>query len=143
MDNKKITAIILLVIGGIVILVVGVFSGILAERQITGPKLEKAKAALQIIGSKLVPSITVFGEVKNISGRDVVLEYVGESVTVKVKNDAQIVTLLKEGGQREAKFEDLKIGDFVNVSLNITQDGEVEGSQVRIIELIKVPMPEM
>lgn len=145
MTNKKIT-ILLLIILGIVVLIAGIYAGILLEKQITGPKLEKAQNAIKTLSSKVIPSIIASGEVSKISGRNITLTQAGESLEIKIREDARIFSsgaTLEEPGNvpKEISLEEIKISDFLNVMIKISPDAGIEGFLLSVFPKIEMETP--
>jgi len=139
--------IILLIIGVIVILAVGCLGGILFQTQKTALQLEKMSKLIEVMSSKIIPSVVAVGKVTNISGRTVTLEaHTNEekplTIFIKIANDAKLTSFVfstagEEGEgvlgaptQEEIEFEDIKVGSNVNVSLKILPDASFEGISV-------------
>ncbi len=142
--DKKIS-IILFVIGAI-FFVLGGGLGILyqSQKDVPLPPKEIVKIeAVQILSSKVIPSITAFGQVTNIEGKNITLTFGGDSLKVKVRDDAQFylpATTTKDkdnkpiiSPQQTAKFSDIKIGNNVSVNLKLLPDGQIEGQVVIIL----------
>lgn len=124
---------------GLVFLVAGVFAGFLLEKNITEKDIEKANTTIKAFGSKLIPYVTAFGKIQSISGKDLTLNYNGDTVVIKIKDDAK-VSIIETGDdnntiQKEALFEDLKVGDSVSVNISISSDNAIEGSRVLIVPI--------
>lgn len=93
----------------------------------------KANAMVKILSSKLVSTVVLFGEVQNVSSdRTVTLNYNGNKIAVKVEPSAKILAMVN-GAQKEVTLQDIKVGNFVNIPLDIKQDYAIEGSQVLIL----------
>ncbi len=137
---KKIATLTYLILGGLVLLVVGVSAGILLEKMALDPKLEKANTAIKAINSKLIPYITAFGAIQSISGRELTLNYSEETLTIKIRSDAKVLTIENKtdgtSAQKEIQMSDLNVGDYVNVNVNISQDNILEGSRVLVVPMI-------
>jgi len=143
MDQKNI--IILAVVGGVLCLAIGGGLGYFYQLQNgTLPPAESKKVeAVNTLSSKVIPSITAFGQVTNISGRDITLTFGGDSLTIKIKEDAPIylpatATKDKDGNsvtsaQQTAKFSDIKVGDNASVNLKLLATGQIEGQLVIIL----------
>ena len=140
MDNKKTIILVSLIMLGIVFLGVGYFAGVTLEKQKNAPELEKIERATKIlraVNSRVIPSPVAFGEITNISGRVLTLAYAGESLDILIKENAQIYFLpqVTAGTQdtvkeRNIDFSEIKVGDWSNITLEISPDGQVEGLSV-------------
>jgi len=119
---------------------VGYLGGALVEKQKVAPQLEqfeKTTKTIKALTSKTIASIAIFGEVTNISDRTITINYAGENLDIRVKEDAQIYcfapvipngkevsTNVPEEGK--AEFSDIKVGSRVNAIIQILSDGKVE-----------------
>jgi hypothetical protein len=146
MDRKNL---VILIIVAIVFFVVGGGVGVMYQNQMgvvpanEAPKIQ----AVQTLSSKVIPSITAFGQVSSIEGKDVTLTFGGDSLKIKVRDDAQIylpaTSTTDQNGkpvtsaQQTAKFSDIKVGDNVSVNLKLLPDGQIEGQMVIIITAAK------
>jgi len=142
MDKK--TSIVLFVISA-VFFVLGGGLGVLYQEQKSVSEIQDSPKtkAVQTLSSKVIPSITAFGQLTNIDGRNVTLTFGGDSLTVKIRDDAQIylpATTTKDSKgnpvtapQQTAKFSDIKVGDNVSVNLKLLPDGQIEGQLVIIL----------
>jgi len=139
MDKK--TSIILLVIGGLFFLILGGGLGIFYQSQknaLQTPEGNSKLKAVQVLSSKVIPSITAYGQVSNIDGRSVTLTFGGDSLNVKINDDAVVYLPSSESSpQQIAKFEDIKKGDNVSVNLRLLPDGQIEGQMVIILNPVK------
>lgn len=125
---------------GLLALIVGIAAGFLIKGQMDTPKIEKADAVVKVMSSNLIPSLTVYGEVKEISGRNITLSYVGDTLTVPIKDDAKILAIQNDdpaGAAKEVTLGDVKVGDFLNITLVVSREGIVEGTQVLIIPFVQ------
>jgi len=134
MDNKKTIILVSLIMLGIVFLGVGYFAGVTLEKQKMVPELEKITKAAKIlnaINSKVIPSPIAFGEITKISGRIVTLNYAGESLDISVKDNAQIYSFSQ--GQKQIDFSQIKVGDWLNITIEVLPDGQVQGLSVAVV----------
>jgi len=139
MDKK--TSIILLVIGGLFFLILGGGLGIFYQSQknaLQTPEGNSKLKAVQVLSSKVIPSITAYGQIANIDGRNITLTFGGDSLNVKINDDAIVYLPSSESSpQQIAKFEDIKKGDNVSVNLRLLPDGQIEGQMVIILNPVK------
>jgi len=139
MDKK--TSIILLVIGGLFFLILGGGLGIFYQSQkdvLQSPEGNSKLKAVQVLSSKVIPSITAYGQISNIDGRNITLTFGGDSLNVKINDDAIVYLPSSESSpQQIAKFEDIKKGDNVSVNLRLLPDGQIEGQMVIILNSVK------
>ena len=140
MENKVLITI-TLIIGGLALLIVGCFIGILFQTQKTAPQLKQAEA----ISSKVISTIIAVGEVTNISERNVTLVSEKEKLTIFVRENARIISFVypevEEGEEgiltgpvrERIEFKDIKVGDNLNVDLKILPDGGLETISVIVL----------
>ena len=147
---NKITLISLLIIGGLFIFVLGGGAGVLYQTQKDTPQLEKGKIAESVVKtllSKAVPSIDAQGQVDNIDGRNITLTNNGDSITVKILDNAQIYSFMtknttdKNTGRSQIKLEDIKKDDTLNIALRVLSDGQIEGQVVIVFNNIASAEP--
>jgi len=108
-----------------------------------GAKLPQKAAAVQTLSSKIIPSITAFGNVSKIDGRKITLSYQGDSLAINIKEGAEVYlpskTVNDANGkaqtipQKQVSFEDIKVGQNVSVNIKLLADGQMEGQMVIII----------
>jgi hypothetical protein len=146
MDRKNL---VVLIIVAFVFFGLGGGLGVLYQNQMgvvpanEAPKIQ----AVQTLSSKVIPSITAFGEVSSVEGKDITLTFGGDSLKIKVRDDAQIylpaTSTTDQNGkpvtsaQKTAEFSDIKVGDNVSVNLKLLPDGQIEGQMVIIITAAK------
>ncbi len=143
MDRKNL--IILHVASGLLILIIGAGLGFFYQIKMGAvPQKEVPKVeAVQKLSSKVIPSIAAYGEVTNIDGRNITLTFGGDSLTVKIRDNAQVylpTTYSKDSKgntvtlpQQAAKFADIKTGDNLSVVIKLLPDGQIEGQLVIIL----------
>lgn len=121
---------------------VGFTLGLLKIKQGEDFKNREAMAKVtKVLSSKAVASIVAFGEVTKISGRTVTIAYEGESLDVRVKDDAVFFAIkvptkgsvsdapLKE---EAATFSDIKVGSSINTEIIISSENILETDSVKI-----------
>jgi len=140
---KKNVLIVVVLIGGIVLGGLGFYCGLsYANNKVSQIKVESPLASL--FSSKVISGLTAVavGQIKEISGRNLVLTVDGSDLTVFIKEDAPIGRLLptKENTnipqpmtREDIKFEDMKVGDQVNIFCNLKTDLSLEGSNINIL----------
>ncbi|MEK7562211.1 MAG: hypothetical protein AAB509_00825 [Patescibacteria group bacterium] len=146
MDKKFL--IVLHIVSGLFILILGGGLGILYQSQKDSlPSANPKTQAVQTLSSKVIPAITAFGQVAKIDGKNVTLTFGGDSLTVKIIDNATVFlpaisTTDKNGKpvttqQQIANFTDIKVGDSVSINLKLLPDGQIEGQMVIIIGVQK------
>ncbi len=142
---KKISLIITIAIGGIILLGVGFFFGVTwVQKQIQKSNTESPLAALltsKVISNGLVTFAS--GEITAIGGRNLTLNREGNTLTISIQGDALIYRLSspKETAtevpqpveRKEIKFEEIKTGNKVNISCQLKSDGTLEGTAVTVL----------
>lgn len=146
MENNSLT-LTSAVIGGVVILAVGYLGGILFQTQKTASQLEESGKLIEVMSSKIIPSIVAVGEIVGISGRTIILRaYANEekpfTFSIEIREDAELTSFVfsaaEEGEEvviggsirEEIEFKDIKVGDNVNITLKILSDGSFKGISV-------------
>ncbi len=121
----------ILIIAGVLIFAIGVGLGIVIQTK-TG--MQKIKD--EVVGnfsSKVVSSITAYGKVIKIEGRNITLSYLGDSLAASISNSAKVYSFATATSpQEEVGFEALKTGDNINAILRLLPDGRYEGSSIII-----------
>ena len=140
MEKKNL---LLFLIGAVFFLVLGGGLWVFYQQQNTAPKEVVKIQAVQTLSSKVIPSITAFGQVTKIDGKTITLTFGGDNLTVKIRDDAQIylpaTTAKDKNGklvtsqQQTAQFSDIKVGNNVSVNLKLLSDGQIEGQLVIIL----------
>jgi len=124
---NKITSIVLLIILGLVIFACGVGLGIVYQNR-----------KISDLFSKNIITTTVSGNIVDINGRNITLGFEENSLTIKIKDDAEIVSNIfvkdKNGiiasEATALKFEDLKKRDNIQVNIKILPNGTLEGQSI-------------
>ncbi|TSC94246.1 MAG: hypothetical protein CEN87_541 [Parcubacteria group bacterium Licking1014_1] len=140
---NKITSLISLIIIALAIFVLGGGAGVLYQTQKTAPQLEqleKATSIINFLSSEELSRITVFGKATKIEGRDITLSSGNDSVKVNVIDDSAIYSFVANGAAEKSapvrkivKFEEIKIGDNLNITVKLLPDGQLQGLSVIIL----------
>jgi len=104
------------------------------------------------LSSKLIQSIASYGKVSKIEGRNVTLTFEGESLTIKVREEALIFSFtqtlgrsltgeaapLKKGDtvittRQKVELKDIKLGDDLGINIKLLPDGQLEGQFITIV----------
>ena len=131
--------ILIAVIGGIILLGIGFYSGLIyTQKQIESP-------LAQLLTSKVIKSMDIVasGEIAEISGRNLTLTQEGNNLTISIREDSFISRLVpseettietpKPVATEEIGFEEIKKGDKVEISCQLKSDGSLEGKVVTIL----------
>jgi len=132
MDEKKIAVIVPIIAA----LIIGGAIGVYFQFQKDAPKLNIARNVIKSLSSKTVPSIVAFGKASKIEGRNITLDYNGDTITIGISDDAQIYTSSNQtaGATPTASLlENIKIGDDLSVNLKVLPDGQLQGQSVIIL----------
>ncbi len=135
--NKNI---VFMVIAALVVFILGGGVGMLFSSQGGANQITPAQeGVLKILASKVIPSIVAYGEVTNISGKNVTVSYAGDSATVTVADNAQVYSFLQQAGsaapnQQKTDFAAIKKGDTLNIALKLLADGTLQGQSVIILK---------
>lgn len=134
MDNKKLA---ILIIAGIVLVLLGGVAGVIFQAKFLSPQSKSMNA----LSSKVISSIVAYGQVKNINGKNVTLSNLGDNLLISIADNAQVYSFTTPPGsakntapvQQTGKFDDLKVGDNVNVAVKLLPTGQLEGVSVIIL----------
>ena len=91
------------------------------------------------LSSEMVTSIMVYGKVSGINGRTMTLSYNDKTMVLEVGNDAQIYSLVSQTVSNSAineqlkSFDDVKVGDSVNVALTMPSEGVFNVTSIVIL----------
>ena len=132
MEKKQIITISLLIVCGLALFIVGDIVGMSYQNK----KIDSATANLsnvfKILSSEVVPSIVSYGEVVKIDNRNITLSFNGDEITVEVIDGASIYGLGSDvgAGQYKMNFNQIKMGDYLNIVLNVDSNGNFTGDSV-------------
>lgn len=119
-----------LLVVGVILFLVGAGVGVYYQMQ----KGSFGDAAVRALSSKVIPSIVAYGQVTNISGRNITLSHNGDSLTIPVATDAQVSSFASGlTAEQDVGFGDVKKGDYINISVKLSADGSMEGRAVIIL----------
>ena len=144
--NKTILIIFFAIIFILVVLFAFV-AGVSFQMKKDAPKLqigEENAKTVQVLTSRLVHSIYAYGEVKNISGRNITISNGKDDLTVKIRDTASILfykttTANPTGAAKEIKFEKIKKGQAININLKLLPNGSTEGTAITIFNEAPIP----
>ena len=151
---NKILIFLLIIAGAVIFTVGGGGLGILYQTQKDAPQIGKLQATelalnniVKELSSTVISSIISYGKVSKIEGRNITLTFEKESLTIKVREDALVFSMvqtapLKNGSaftttQQKAEFKDIKLGDDLNIRVKLSIDGQLEGGVIIIPSLIQ------
>jgi len=132
---------IILIIVGVLLFLLGLIVGIIFQQQggVQSVKIETANNLL----SKVVSSVTAYGKIENINGKIITLGNLGDSLAISLSENAPIYSFNIDAdkpnsapAQKTVNFEDIKVGDNVNVSVKSLPTGQLQG-----LSLVILPKP--
>jgi hypothetical protein len=137
MDKKQLA---ILITSGIVIFLIGGISGIFLAGTV-GPQKAKIETANNL-SSKVVSSMVAYGQVKSISGKNITLSNLGDTLAIPIAGNAQLYSFSTVSStgvpvQQTIKFEEIKIGDKVNIAVKLLPDGKIQGTSVIVLPIAK------
>lgn len=140
-----------LIIAGIVFFVLGGGAGIIYSQKmvselpqglLSNQQPNLSDNLLKTLTSNVLLPVVAYGKVTQINGRGVSIEIGGSTLTVKINQDAKIYFSLESTNatktgkastvQPEARFEDIKVGDNLNIYIKFLPDGSFGGQTVYI-----------
>ena len=140
-SNNSRNLIIILVVAGIVIFVLGGVAGVLFQNQKAngtagiGTPINTPGKLADNVKSKVISSIVLYGKVESISGRTAKISNNGDTVSVVMSASAKFSLIdvsKKTPVQKDAKFENIKVGDNLNISAKILDNNSFAGVSVVI-----------
>lgn len=134
MKKKKTYIILWLIVLGAFFLVIGITFGIYYKSQKNDIQQQKMKDAFKVLSSEVVPSIVSYGKVTNIEGRKVTMAFNNDLITILIKEDAMISSLIGNGNpdvnQEKSDINKIKVGDMLNITVTVDENGEFQGDSV-------------
>jgi hypothetical protein len=138
MQNKNL---ILVIIGGLILLGLGYSFGLSLGQK----AIEETETPLaDLLESKVIRGLntTALGEVIEIAGRNLTLNSDGDTLTISIKENATIYRLVppeevtetpQPVEREEIEFEEIKVGDQVDIPCELKADGTLEGIDVTVL----------
>lgn len=126
---NKILFVSLCIIVGFLLLGAGFIFGTLSEKNIQSAAIAKQKVLVDSLNSKIIPLVTL-GQIKSISGNTIVLGNSINEITIIMKEGIKIATLSNPSETKakpEINVSDLKVGDFLQVTMTISPNGDILG----------------
>jgi len=130
----------ILITSGILIFFLGYGLGNILQVKVCDQKV--TTEAVNILSSKIITSVTAYGRITKIDGTNVTLNSLGEDLIILIPDSARVYSFLTADGkqastQQIVKFEDLKIGNSINVSLKLLPSGKFEAASVIILPTVE------
>ncbi len=121
-----------IVVAVILAFLAGLVIGIFYQVQKTTPQIKQTENVIKGISSEVINAVVAYGNVSAVGdGRKVTLSYNGDNLDIVLQASAKIY--LYEGtDKKEIQFEDIKIGDKVNVTAEIGKDASIQGNMMII-----------
>lgn len=137
---NKITLTIILIVAFLIVIFVAFFSGFFYDIYRNGSSLKEGLKNTQIMQElklDMIKQVSAYGEVKSISGRDLILTDGVKDLMFKIGLNAQIskYTLSKDGkvgDMKNATINDIKNNQKITINFKILQDGSFEASSIII-----------
>lgn len=133
-----------LLLGGGIGFYFGTQNPVFSAKTLANAEESNSNALIKKINSKVISSISASGKVENINGRNLTLSNSGDSVVIKITDNAQVFSFAQPDAinastaQKQAAFSDIKNGDNVNVGVKMMPDGSLSGEFVYILPTIKI-----
>jgi len=145
----SIKGVIVLIVLAIVVFVFGVGLGSTVSKPKTGTG--QSSQIVKDLSSKVIPSVSAYGTITNLSGRNITLSYQGDSIMIPITADAKIfsfittpVTKTTTASQTIGKpitFSDLKIGNTASITIKILPSDNIEGNSVVVLPAVQTVAP--
>lgn len=137
----------LLIIGAVSLFVLGGGVGVLYQTQKDAPqiealqatelKLQKIELVTKSLASKTISLISAYGQVQNIDGKNITLSFSGDSITVGLADNVQVLAFVGDGKGKTSyqpyDFSQIKKGYTVSVNLKLLSDGTLQGQAIIIM----------
>jgi hypothetical protein len=104
----------------VLLLIIGCLFGVLYQKK--NSEILQLKNLLGSLNSDVVPSIVSYGKVTEINGRNITISFNDNLIVIYVREDTPIYKM--NDGQKEINFDEIKVGDELNVKIRINPDEE-------------------
>lgn len=148
MENKIAIS---LIVGVVVIFLIGTGAWYMLQVQPSGSACQPAvkcpevkslnNDAIKVLSSNFMLPITASGKVTKIDGKNITLGMGNESVVVKIGSSAKIYPFVASSKDTksgtlivEGKFEDIKVGNNIKITVKVLSTGSLEGQIVNILD---------
>lgn len=105
------------------LVIIGCMLGFFYQWQKSSYQLKKIENILGTLNTDVVPSITSYGRVEKINGRNIMLSFNSSLIEFNVADSVPIYGTGK--GRSEVDFDQIKIGDELNVQIKINQEKKI------------------
>lgn len=139
--NIKIFTCLFLAIVEFAIFILGGGIGIAYQEQQANPVVKQTAQLIENLNSKVF-TVSALGTVSKISERKITLDYKNSKIEIVLPNSIEVFSIKSETNpktkietrnQVKASFEEIKIGDNVNVEIKISEDWQTISGQKLII----------
>lgn len=129
---EKTKSIISLSVAIIFSFILGNLTGIFYQKQKSDSQIQTTTDTIQRLSSKVVNAIVTYGTITSVdSNRNITLSYEGESMIVSVAQDVKVY-IYENSTRKELNFNDLKVGDSVNITASLDASGNILGNMIVI-----------
>jgi len=143
MKNDKVLKAIIGVAAGVILFVAGYAVGLLQNQGLVSPGSGQGLTNLvkTLNTTPVISDIVATGNITNISGRKITVKEGEKSLTIPIRKDAEIYSFVSQGATSQGStpskisFSELKVGDYINIYLNVLTNGEIEGARVILVPL--------
>lgn len=129
---------IILVILSIFVIVFCFTAGALFQFAKDSTKLAKFDNLVKNLNSGLVTTISVYGKVDNIDGRNITLAMKNESITALIDINANLMTPISGAVKSQTfNFSNIKKGDDMNILFTVDGNGNLNAKEAIVYPLIE------
>lgn len=99
-------------------------------------QIQPATELISLLSSKPISGIMIYGTVKDISDRDIIISNQEETIALQISSHAKVY---KTGTEKteEISFEDVKKGDALTINSVMTAEGKLRGDSIYIFTNIQ------
>jgi hypothetical protein len=124
-----------IIIVAVILIIAAFFAGdifgVSMQKKTTINQSEQTSALIKTLSSDAVPSIVAYGEVSEINDKNITLSFNGDTITAKIKDDANFYSYAgNSSSPSKLSFDQIQVGDMLNISIKLTADGQLEGESV-------------
>lgn len=134
---KKSVLIILFLVLCVLLIAAGTGFGIFYQQQKDLISEKNSQGTLKSLSSKIIASIIAYGQVAKIDGRDITISYLGDSMKIFIEDGYKIYLIGNsaegQSEKKEIKFEDIKIGNHLNITIKVMPDGQIIGQSILVL----------
>ena len=149
--NKSLVLIVVFIVVAILFLAAGFLGGFFVEKKSGKPAViltasqQKTQSALQIINSRLIPSIFATGKVLDVGPTEVIIAQGLDVLDINMDKNTIVTSFVappagqnnSTAAQPKFSISDIKIGDTLSVNLFVTPDGQITAKSILIVPVPK------